>query len=58
VKVDTAVTDLVKFAEKFNLNYKQLKIHNPWLKEAFLNNKSRKKYDIEIPQSTYYNPND
>ena len=58
VKVDTAVTDLVKFAEKFNLNYKQLKIHNPWLKEAFLNNKSRKKYGIEIPQSTYYNPND
>ena len=58
VEVDTAVTDLVKFAEKFNLNYKQLKIHNPWLKEAFLNNKSRKKYDIEIPQSTYYNPND
>ena len=58
VKVDTAVTDLVKFAEKFNLNYKQLKIHNPWLKEAFLNNKSRKKYDIEIPQSAYYNPND
>ena len=58
VKVDTAVKDLVKFAEKFNLNYKQLKLHNPWLKETFLNNKSKKKYYIEIPQSTYYNPND
>ena len=54
VKVDTAVTDFVKFAANFGLNYKQLKIHNPWLRETFLNNKSRKVYSIEIPKKEYY----
>jgi hypothetical protein len=50
VEVDTAVSDFVQFAEGFGINYKQLKIHNPWLRETFLNNKSRKKYNIEIPE--------
>lgn len=54
LKVDTAVTDFVKFAEKFGMNYKQLKIHNPWLREAFLNNKSRKEYKLEIAVKGYY----
>ena len=54
VKVDTAVTDFVKFAANFGLNYKQLKIHNPWLRETFLNNKSRKVYSFEIPKKEYY----
>lgn len=51
VEVDTAVSDFVQFAEGFGINYKQLKIHNPWLRETFLNNKSRKKYNIEIPEN-------
>ena len=50
IEVDSEITDLVKFASKFKINYKQLKIHNPWLKETHLNNKSRKKYVIEIPK--------
>ena len=54
VEVDTAVTDFVKFAERFNINYKLLKLHNPWLREMKLNNKSRKKYYIEIPEKGYY----
>ena len=54
VKVDTAVTDFVQFATKFGLNYKQLKLHNPWLREGFLNNKSRKLYTLEIPEKGYY----
>lgn len=56
VVVDTAVANFVAFAKEFNINYKQLKIHNPWLRDTFLNNKSRKKYKIEIPKSEYYNP--
>ncbi|MGC6430970.1 MAG: lytic transglycosylase domain-containing protein [Jejuia sp.] len=55
VEVDTAVTDFTNFAEKFGINYKILKIHNPWLREPHLNNKSRKKYFIEIPEKGYYN---
>jgi membrane-bound lytic murein transglycosylase D len=54
VSVDTAVTDFVKFSEQFGINYKILKLHNPWLREPHLNNKSRKKYEIAIPKEGYY----
>ena len=54
VKVDTAVTDFVKFAENYGINYKILKIHNPWLREDHLNNRSRKLYEIEIPEKGVY----
>jgi hypothetical protein len=55
VEVDTAVTDFAAFAKGFDINYKILKIHNPWLREPNLNNKSRKVYFIEIPEKGYYN---
>lgn len=51
VKVDTAVSDFANFAHQFDINYKILKIHNPWLREAHLNNASRKTYFIEIPET-------
>lgn len=54
VSVDTAVTDFSEFAEQFGINYKILKIHNPWLREPHLNNKTRKQYYIEIPEKGYY----
>ncbi|MFB9055725.1 lytic transglycosylase domain-containing protein [Mariniflexile ostreae] len=54
VSLDTAVTDFSKFAQNFGINYKILKIHNPWLREPHLINKSRKKYDISIPKAGYY----
>lgn len=57
VPVDTAVTNLANFAKQFGINYKILKIHNPWLRENKLNNKSGKLYHIEIPQKGYYEVN-
>lgn len=54
VEIDTAVTDFAQFAQQFNINYKILKLHNPWLREASLANKSRKKYTIDIPEQGYY----
>lgn len=54
VSVDTAVTDFTKFAKELGINYKILKLHNPWLREAFLNNKSGKEYQLEIPKPGYY----
>ena len=54
LKVDTVVHDFVAFAEKFGINYKILKIHNPWLREGHLNNTSRKEYTIAIPEPGYY----
>jgi hypothetical protein len=49
VKVDTTITNITLFAKKFGITYKQLKIHNAWLRENKLNNKSRKSYQIKIP---------
>lgn len=54
VEVDTIVTDFAKFAKRFGINYKILKLHNPWLREPHLNNKSKKSYTIEIPKEGYY----
>lgn len=54
VEVDTAVTNFASFAKQFGINYKILKLHNPWLREPNLNNKSRKQYFIEIPKDGYY----
>lgn len=54
VNVDTEVTDFTKFAEEHGINYKLLKLHNPWLRERKLNNKSGKNYSIEIPKKGYY----
>ncbi|WP_019038638.1 lytic transglycosylase domain-containing protein [Psychroflexus tropicus] len=48
VEVDTAVTDFVKFAKKFDMNYKTLKIHNPWLRDKHLVNVTNKKYQIKV----------
>ena len=50
VEVDTVITNIALFAKKFNTNYKELKLHNPWLRENKLNNKTRKLYEIKIPK--------
>lgn len=54
VKVDTTVNDLVAFADLYKVNYKILKVFNPWLRQTNLPNKSRKKYEILFPKSGYY----
>jgi len=48
VVVDTAVSDFVDFAKQFNMNYKTLKIHNPWLRDKYLDNYTKKVYKIEV----------
>ncbi|GHC52877.1 lytic transglycosylase domain-containing protein [Ulvibacter litoralis] len=54
VLVDKPVEDFAKFAKDYGINYKILKIHNPWLRDTFLNNASGKEYYIEIPENGYY----
>ncbi len=54
VEVDTPVTDFAAFAKQYEINYKILKRHNPWLREPHLNNASGKKYQIAIPLKGYY----
>ncbi|MEP3923795.1 lytic transglycosylase domain-containing protein [Nonlabens ulvanivorans] len=54
ILVDYEIDDLAAFAKANSINYKILKIHNPWLRENKLNNKSGKLYEIEIPENGYY----
>lgn len=53
IEVDSSITDLAVFAKKQGINYKILKIHNPWLRDKKLSNPTKKKYEIEIPTSGY-----
>lgn len=54
VEIDEPVADFADFANKYEINYKILKRHNPWLREPHLNNASGTKYTIEIPNKGYY----
>lgn len=53
VEVNTSVENLADFAIEQGINYKILKIHNPWLRDIQLENKSGKSYAIEIPIKGY-----
>ncbi len=54
VEVTQPVLSFADFAHQYDINYKILKRHNPWLREAHLNNTSGKSYVLEIPQKGYY----
>ncbi|WP_297805818.1 lytic transglycosylase domain-containing protein [uncultured Polaribacter sp.] len=49
ITVDTTIVNIASFAKTLGISYKELKIHNAWLRENKLNNKSRKVYEIKIP---------
>ena len=54
IGLDTAIGNIAQFAKEQSINYKILKIHNPWLIQNHLNNRSRKYYEISIPESGSY----
>ena len=54
IGIDIPIINIAQFAKKNNINYKLLKIHNPWLIQNHLNNNSRKYYEIDIPEDGYY----
>lgn len=49
VEVDSTITNLARFAKSQGVNYKELKLHNPWLRDTKLDNPSKKKYILDIP---------
>ena len=53
IEVDSSITDLAIFAKNQGINYKILKLHNPWMRDRKLSNPTKKKYIIEIPTSGY-----
>ena len=53
IVVDSSISNLAQFAKSQGINYKILKLHNPWLRDTKLPNPSKKKYEIEIPLEGY-----
>ena len=53
VIVDSSISNLAQFAKSQGINYKILKLHNPWLRDTKLPNPGKKKYEIEIPLEGY-----
>ena len=49
VVVDSAVRNFAAFARNYDMSYKTLKYHNPWLRQSYITNKARKAYEITIP---------
>jgi hypothetical protein len=53
ITIDSSVTDLASLAIQQGINYKILKIHNPWLRTTKMVNPTNKKYQLEIPLEGY-----
>ncbi len=49
IQIDSTINDLATFAKTQGINYKTLKIYNPWLRDRKLDNKFQKVYQLEIP---------
>jgi len=47
--IDSSVSNFADFAKGYGINYKILKLYNPWLRESFLKNKTKKEYKIKLP---------
>jgi len=53
IEVNGPVTDWARFAIEKGINYKILKMFNPWLRETYLRNPTRKKYTLKIPEKGF-----
>ena len=50
IEVDETIRDLVQFAKQHNVNYKQIKRYNPWLRDEKLTVKRGQQYRIALPE--------
>lgn len=55
IEIDSTVSDFGLFAYENSMNYKILKMLNPWLRNNKLTNKNRKKYNILVPKNNTRN---
>lgn len=53
VEIKGPVTDLATFAHNQGINYKILKMYNPWLRQSYLKNPAGKTYQVKIPRGKY-----
>ena len=50
INLDSSVNDFADYSIVLGLNYKILKLYNPWLRDNTLNNRNQKVYKIKIPE--------
>lgn len=55
LKVDSSISDLIGFAEKYKINYKILREFNLWIRKSSLENSAKKTYYLTIPKEGYIN---
>ncbi|MEZ5197637.1 MAG: lytic transglycosylase domain-containing protein [Bacteroidales bacterium] len=55
IKITETIPDLYQFASLNNINYRVLKMFNPWLRTDHLPNKSQRTYFIKIPKEGHLN---
>ena len=60
IEVTTSITDLISWAKQQGTTYAILKNLNPWLRDSFLQNVSKRTYKIKIPlkEQMHYKPNE
>lgn len=51
--INQGIEDLAKYALEQGINYKILKLHNPWMRETSLIITDGKNYTIKIPTEGY-----
>lgn len=58
ITVENSVANWTDFAKKHGLTYLQLHEANPWIRSTTLTNKSKKTYQVKIPdaKALHYNP--
>ncbi len=64
IKVDSSITHLADFSAENGIDYKTLKLLNPWLRYNYLENDRKKTYSIKLPEpgtiklikESYYKP--
>ncbi len=53
IEINEPVPDWASFAIDKGINYKILKMFNPWLRDTFLKNPTRKTYTLKIPEKGF-----
>jgi membrane-bound lytic murein transglycosylase D len=51
VEVTDNISNIADFGIKYGINYKTIKIYNPWLRDNSIDNKDHKSYTIKIPDN-------
>lgn len=49
IEVSAPIADIAQYSKDLGVNYKIMKLHNPWLRENTLENKTGKTYQLKIP---------